>query len=55
MKLLKEGGWVLQVLKRDKVKDTEPFLNLLESKGLKIDQVIPPEKKEAYVMASKSS
>jgi|AGTN01.1.fsa_nt_gi Predicted rRNA methylase len=51
--LLKEGGRVMQVLKLDKVKDTEPFLKLLESKGLKIEKVIRPEKKEAYVVALK--
>ena len=53
--LLKEGGRVMQVLKLDKVKDIEPFLMLLEGKGLKIEKVIRPEKKEAYVVASKSS
>jgi len=51
--LLKEGGRVMQVLKLDKIKDVEPFLKLLESKGLKIDKVIMPEKKEAYVVAVK--
>ncbi|HUL62771.1 MAG TPA: S4 domain-containing protein [Methanocella sp.] len=53
--LLKAGGRVMQVLKLDKVKDVEPFLKLLEEKGLKIEKVIRPEKKEAYVVASKSS
>jgi 23S rRNA (cytidine1920-2'-O)/16S rRNA (cytidine1409-2'-O)-methyltransferase len=52
--LLKEGGRVMQVLKLDKVKDIEPFLMLLESKGLKVEKVIRPEKKEAYVVAVKS-
>jgi 23S rRNA (cytidine1920-2'-O)/16S rRNA (cytidine1409-2'-O)-methyltransferase len=51
--LLKEGGRVMQVLKLDKIKDVEPFLKLLESKGLKIENVIRPEKKEAYVVAVK--
>lgn len=53
--LLKKGGRVMQVLKLDKVKDVEPFLKMLESKGLKIEKVIRPEKKEAYVVAVKSS
>ncbi len=48
-----EGGRVMQVLKLDKIKDVEPFLELLESKGLKIEKVIRPEKKEAYVVAVK--
>jgi 23S rRNA (cytidine1920-2'-O)/16S rRNA (cytidine1409-2'-O)-methyltransferase len=52
--LLKEGGRAVQVLKLDKVKDIEPFEKLLESKGLKIEKVIRPEKKEAYVVASQS-
>ncbi len=51
--LLKDGGRVMQVLKLDKVKDVEPFLKLLESKGLKVEKVIRPEKKEAYVVAVK--
>ena len=51
--LLKEGGRVMQVLKLDRVKDVEPFLKHLESKGLKIGKVIRPEKKEAYVVAVK--
>lgn len=51
--LLNEGGRVMQVLKLDNIKDVEPFLKLLESKGLKIDIVIRPEKKEAYVVAEK--
>jgi 23S rRNA (cytidine1920-2'-O)/16S rRNA (cytidine1409-2'-O)-methyltransferase len=54
MSLLKEGGRVMQVLKLDKVKDVEPFLKLLEEKGLKVEKVIRPEKKEAYVLATKS-
>jgi 23S rRNA (cytidine1920-2'-O)/16S rRNA (cytidine1409-2'-O)-methyltransferase len=53
--LLKSGGRIMQVLKLDKVKDVEPFLKLLEGKGLKVEKVIRPEKKEAYVVASKSS
>ncbi len=51
--LLKGDSRVMQVLKLDKVKDVEQFLKLLESKGLKIEKVIRPEKKEAYVVASK--
>jgi 23S rRNA (cytidine1920-2'-O)/16S rRNA (cytidine1409-2'-O)-methyltransferase len=51
--LLEEGGRVMQVLKLDKIKDVEPFLELLVSKGLKIEKVIRPEKKEAYVVAVK--
>ncbi|OPY27829.1 MAG: S4 domain protein [Methanocella sp. PtaU1.Bin125] len=51
--LLKEGGRVMQVLKLDKIRDVEPFLKLLEGKGLKIVNVIRPEKKEAYVVAVK--
>jgi 23S rRNA (cytidine1920-2'-O)/16S rRNA (cytidine1409-2'-O)-methyltransferase len=51
--LLKDGGKVKQVLKLDKVKDVEPFLILLESKGLKVEKVIRLEKKEAYVVAVK--
>jgi 23S rRNA (cytidine1920-2'-O)/16S rRNA (cytidine1409-2'-O)-methyltransferase len=51
--LLKEDGRVMQVLKLDKIKDVEPFLKLIESKGLKIAKVIRPEKKEAYVVAIK--
>jgi 23S rRNA (cytidine1920-2'-O)/16S rRNA (cytidine1409-2'-O)-methyltransferase len=51
--LLKEGGRVMQVLKLDKVKDVEPFLMLLESRGLKVGKVIRPVKKEAYVVAVK--
>lgn len=53
--LLKVGGRVMQVLKLDKVKDVEPFLKLLESKGLKVQKVIRPEKKEAYIVAEKLS
>lgn len=53
MPLLKEGGRVMQVLKLDKVKDVDPFLQLLEGKGLKVEKVIRPEKKEAYVVVSK--
>jgi 23S rRNA (cytidine1920-2'-O)/16S rRNA (cytidine1409-2'-O)-methyltransferase len=53
--LLKEGGRVMQVLKLDQVKDVEPFLLLLEEKGLKVEIVIRPEKKEAYVVAIKTS
>jgi len=53
--LLKEDGRAMQVLKLDKVKDVEPFLKLLESKGLKVEKVIRPEKKEAYVEALKVS
>lgn len=51
--LLKEGGRLMQVLKLDKAKDIEPFLKLLEGKGLKIEKVIRPEKKEVYVVALK--
>jgi 23S rRNA (cytidine1920-2'-O)/16S rRNA (cytidine1409-2'-O)-methyltransferase len=51
--LLNDGGRVMQVLKLDKIKDIEPFLNLIESKGLKVAKVIRPEKKEAYVVAVK--
>jgi 23S rRNA (cytidine1920-2'-O)/16S rRNA (cytidine1409-2'-O)-methyltransferase len=50
--LLKEGGRVLQVLKLDRISDIEPFLRLLESKGLETAQVIKPEKREAYVIAA---
>ncbi|HEY3274891.1 MAG TPA: S4 domain-containing protein [Methanocella sp.] len=53
--LLKPGGRIMQVLKLDKVKDVEPYLKLLEGKGLKVEKVIRPEKKEAYVVASKLS
>ena len=49
--LVKEGGRVLQVLKLDKISDLEPFLKLLESKGLEIVHVIKPEKREAYIIA----
>ncbi len=51
--LLTEGGRVMQVLKLDKMKDAEPFLKRLEDKGLKVGKVIRPEKKEAYIVASK--
>ncbi len=51
--LLNEGGRVMQVLKLDKITDVEPFLMLIESKGLKIAKVIRPEKKEAYVVVIK--
>lgn len=51
--LLKDGGLVMQVLKLDKVKDVDPFLIVFESKGLKVEKVIRPEKKEAYVVAVK--
>jgi 23S rRNA (cytidine1920-2'-O)/16S rRNA (cytidine1409-2'-O)-methyltransferase len=51
--LLRENGRALQVLKLDKTKDVEPFIRLLEEKGLKVGQVIRPEKKEAYVIATK--
>ncbi len=51
--LLKDGGRVMQVLKLDKIHDVEPFLTLLKGKGLKIEKVIRPEKKEAYVVAIK--
>ncbi len=51
--LLKPGGRIMQVIKLDKVKDVEPFLKRLEEKGLKVEKVIRPEKKEAYVVASK--
>ncbi|CAJ35571.1 S4 domain-containing protein [Methanocella arvoryzae] len=49
--LLRGGGRVLQVLKLDKISDVEPFLILLEKKGLEIVKVIRPEKREAYVIA----
>ncbi len=51
--LLKDGGRVMQVLKLDKIKDVEPFLKSIETKGLKIGKVIRPEKKEAYIIAEK--
>ena len=50
--LLRRGGRVLQVLKLDKISDIEPFLSLLEKKGLEIVKVIKPEKREAYVIAA---
>ena len=53
MPLLKPGGRIMQVIKLDTVKDVEPFLKRLEEKGLKVEKVIRPEKKEAYVVASK--
>jgi 23S rRNA (cytidine1920-2'-O)/16S rRNA (cytidine1409-2'-O)-methyltransferase len=53
MPLLKPGGRVMQVLKLDTVTDVEAFLKLLEENGLKVEKVIRPEKKEAYVVAVK--
>ena len=38
------------MLKLDKITDFEPFLKLMEAKGLGIKQVIRPEKREAYVI-----
>lgn len=51
--LLKEGGRILQVCKLDRRVDVESLLMLLEARGLKIEKVIRPEKKEAYVVATK--
>ncbi|WP_424357637.1 S4 domain-containing protein [Methanocella sp. MCL-LM] len=50
--LLHRGGRVLQVLKLDKISDIEPFLTLVESRGLDVVRVIRPEKREAYVIAA---
>lgn len=52
--LLKPGGRVLQVLKLDKIRDVEPFLQLIEARGLKVQLVIRPEKREAYVIAARN-
>jgi 23S rRNA (cytidine1920-2'-O)/16S rRNA (cytidine1409-2'-O)-methyltransferase len=53
--LQREGGRVLQVLKLDRISDIDPFLKLLENKGLEVVQVIKPEKREAYVIARRQT
>lgn len=50
--LLRKGGRVLQVLKLGERQDPQPFIKSLEEKGLKVAQMIVPEKREAYVIAS---
>jgi 23S rRNA (cytidine1920-2'-O)/16S rRNA (cytidine1409-2'-O)-methyltransferase len=50
---LKSGGMLMQVLKLQKKKEREPILRKLSSLGLKIIDVLEPEKKEAYVIARK--
>ncbi len=50
---LKSGGMLMQVLKLQKKKEREPILRKLSSLGLKIIDVLEPEKEEAYVIARK--
>lgn len=52
--LLRTGGKIMQVLKLGEREDYQPLLDLLEEKGLKIEKVLKPEKREAYVIAIKS-
>jgi 23S rRNA (cytidine1920-2'-O)/16S rRNA (cytidine1409-2'-O)-methyltransferase len=51
--LLKEHGRILQVVKLGLAKSPEPMMEKLRGIGLKIDDMIVPEKMEAYIVASK--
>jgi 23S rRNA (cytidine1920-2'-O)/16S rRNA (cytidine1409-2'-O)-methyltransferase len=51
--LLKSGGRVLQVVKLGDKQSPEPMVRMLEERGLQIVDVIKPEKREAYIVASK--
>jgi 23S rRNA (cytidine1920-2'-O)/16S rRNA (cytidine1409-2'-O)-methyltransferase len=51
--LLKEHGRVLQVAKLGASGDTTPIIKKLEETGLKISNIIRPEKMEAYIIAKK--
>jgi 23S rRNA (cytidine1920-2'-O)/16S rRNA (cytidine1409-2'-O)-methyltransferase len=51
--LLKEHGRVMQVVKLGPKGSPDPMVKKLQEIGLKIDQVILPEKMEAYILASK--
>lgn len=51
--LLKAHGRILQVVKLGPAKSPEPMMEKLRGIGLRIDDVIVPEKMEAYIVASK--
>ncbi|WP_321417798.1 SAM-dependent methyltransferase [uncultured Methanomethylovorans sp.] len=51
--LLKEGGKLLQVIKIQKRENREPIISKIEDMGVKIVQVIEPQKQEIYVIARK--
>ncbi|MCD1294087.1 cell division protein FtsJ [Methanocella sp. CWC-04] len=51
--LLKSRGRVMQVLKLGDRQDPEPMIKELEEKGFKVTDVIRPEKREAYIAASR--
>jgi 23S rRNA (cytidine1920-2'-O)/16S rRNA (cytidine1409-2'-O)-methyltransferase len=51
--LLKEHGRVMQVVKLGPKGSPDPMVKRLQEIGLKMDQVIVPEKMEAYIIASK--
>lgn len=51
--LLKRGGKVLQVVKLGDKQSPEPMVKMLEGFGLRILEVIEPEKREAYFIALK--
>jgi len=51
--LLKEHGRIMQVVKLGPAKSPEPMMEKLREIGLKVDDVIVPEKMEAYILASK--
>lgn len=53
LRLLKEGGRVLQVVKLGDKQSPEPMVKKLEETGLHILKVIIPEKREAYIVAKK--
>src|SRR5271157_3838351 len=51
--LLKEHGRIMQVVKLGLTKNPEPMMEKLREMGLNVDDVIVPEKMEAYIIASK--
>jgi 23S rRNA (cytidine1920-2'-O)/16S rRNA (cytidine1409-2'-O)-methyltransferase len=53
LSLLRSGGRVLQVVKLGDKQSQEPMVKMLADLGLQIVDVIKPEKKEAYIVASK--
>jgi 23S rRNA (cytidine1920-2'-O)/16S rRNA (cytidine1409-2'-O)-methyltransferase len=53
--LLKENGRILQVIKLGDRESPDSMIKKLEESGLKVINVLHPEKKEAYAIASKKS
>lgn len=52
--LLKKGGKVMQVLKLGDLENHASLIGSLEDKGLTVERVIEPEKREIYVVAIKN-